>query len=326
MKNPEWAIDLNENIMPKKLGKKVHWKDSAQVPYDGGDYEGPGKKNVHQQYRTCLSENTIMTLFRDFDDLSKVMTFRDYYERWTMVEVLEFFIARMDSLPYEIPRSRNKNRTSFDQRHQGTDILKAALKSAVTASNNKPAGTDELRMKDLYLDTYYKNYQKNYLDAIWDHMKQFQEKMVWICLPFLQFPKVADARYPRPIDADLRLHLDGDDTGVNQFLGVGDWDYHDFLFYSTNDDILALKHKNARYFAFCKAFIGREKVYERYEREQAGHPQAAWTGRDCFDAWPTAEGGGNGYKCGCNAGVRTCVLSNDPRDYCVNGGASCPTC
>ena len=335
-KDPKWIRDMNTSIM-KSTGpspRSIHWKDAPpdQIPIDGGDYEDDDLvkvSNIHQQYRTCLSENMLMNLFRDAYNENRKMTFSDYYQGWTMVEVLNFFIDRMPSIPFrDATNAREQGMVKQGRINVAVRHLKEARDKAMEAALDYPDPVDErhLRMKDLYLAGYSNHPQVDHLRFIRTELEGFQRALKWICLPFLQYPEVDNRHYPRPTTTDLDWHLNGHDVGQNPFLGIGAWDYHDFLFYEATTDEDAIKYRNARRFAYGKALLGREKVYQRVYRERKGHAQAPWENEDYFGDLPVNEGGGNGYKCSCNGSTKICVVSTDPRDYCANGGAGCPTC
>jgi hypothetical protein len=333
-KDPKWIRDMNTSIMIGPDRKPIHWKDAPpdQIPIDGGDYEdckGVKYTNIHQQYRTCLSENMLMNLFRDAYNENRRMTFNDYYRGWTMVEVLSFFIDRIPSIPTrDTTNAREQGMVKTSRINAAERHLKDARDKAIEAAKAYQAPDDprQLRMKDLYLQGYSTHPQIDFLRSIRTELAGFQRALKWICLPFLQYPEVDNHHFPRPTPTDLEWHLNGHNDAQNPFLGIGGWDYHDFLFYETDINEDAIEYRNARYFAYGKALLGREKIYERVRRECKDEEQDSWENEDYFGNFKAIAGGGNGYKCGCGPSGKICVVSTDARDYCANGGAGCPTC
>jgi hypothetical protein len=325
-----WVKDINDNILlpDSTTGRLTPW--TSLPPWKDPPYEN-APNHVHQQYRLNLNENTLMNFFRNHQDPANPdrLTFNRYYNE-RIEFVLNFFVSTIDLMIKDDWDTENKTAFSNAQWDRARVLLEEAAR--IPGANGLP----DLQMKEMYLDTFHDPANMAVLQLVWDKIKEFQEHMRWICVPFLKFPKTLDPSRPRPVQADLDIHLDGGtitDVFGNQrvIMAYGDFDYHDMLFHCHMSQDEACQHRNARIFAHCKGFFDKERVTDRVRRELQGCDAPLPPPGGCFDSgWRCGEhehrmmGGGNGYECRIIGGVRQCIV-DQPVDYCVNNGSQfCP--
>jgi hypothetical protein len=329
---PSWVKDIHDNILlPDPVtGKKQAWL--VKPPWPDPNYEDAAKTYVHHQYRINLNDNTLMNLFRNNADADKPvrLTFAEYYEK-PITEVLEFFKGNVPNMPKDDWDKRNKIAFSNAQWDKAVELLTEAQYELVND------GMVALQMKDLYLKSFHLSDREATLTKVWKKLDAFQKHLEWICVPFLKFPVKPNAKFPRPEQADLDLHLNGgvvqDPAGADRkLMPFGGFDYYEMLFHNHKTQDEACEHRNARIFAHCKGFFDKERVTDRVRRVRDNKPQPNPPEGVCFDPGLCPKphhpapmmGGGNGYECRMVGGVRQCVV-DQPVDYCVNNGSKfCP--
>jgi hypothetical protein len=324
-----WIVDMNYWIRPADdMGNPRHWSQVLPTPPDGGDYEDDLARlpNVNQQYRACLSDNTLINLFRDYSNHTNKLTFYNYYRGWSLDAVISFYIDRMPSILVDSMDNREKRAFHPSRVQSATMHLKRARSTAIEAATANPT-LPVLRMENLYLDTYYQHTQRPYLSSIRASLQAFQDSLRWICLPFLQFSDTPDSRNPRPISGDLDRHLAGITTGPanDREIPFRDLDFYDLVFHDKSTTDLNRAYMNGRNFATAKGFLHREQVHERYRRERRALLRLDLDESYLLPADVDTNSGGNNKTCGCVGSTRDCVYTPDATSYCANP-SSCPPC
>ncbi len=335
-----WVRDINYNILAPANGRDRHWQEVPTTE--------PGV--IHPQWRRSMSENMLMNFFQNPADAADKTTLAQYYES-PIHSMLEKFLLRSDSIPwYDNDEDEHERaRLNASRIRRARVALKTAIKVANSNPNLKPrTGNDQtpvVTMASLYtkkyetLTTDFDATTKEDVDLILDAMESFQRALKWICIPFLRFKSgVNPGGIARPTEADLEIHVSGDNNPLA--MGLGRFSYEELVFYKpetdtnipgTTPDQRWLLYLAARKFAMDKGFLDSRSVVDRV-KEELVRELSEFTGLDAASISASIEpkleyrpfgGGGNGYKCKRNsAGQKIGCEPGDPEDYCVNNGSS----
>lgn len=311
-----WLWDINTNI----IGNGRHWERGHGNNPPPPINTTPDK--VHPLYRENLSHNMLMNLFRENtntnpkNDLDpRQLTFNDYYNG-TISSVLSTFANRLDSFP-------RKDLDLKEEEHPKP--LRVSDCRRILRDTAKLPGASTLTIKDLYLyRPENEAKERSQLDAISMSLRNFRDRMTWICVPFLAFwEQDSTPARPRPTSCDLTLHLCGGTYNGNEMMPLGNLDYFGMIFYKATSVADADRHYWARTFAMDKGFLDWEGVADRVRRSRDEQADRIFAGH-APRVRPTARrGGGNGYCCrqvSTNPYVKQCI-SQDPADYCVDTGS-----
>lgn len=312
----EWRKDFNRSI----LEGGAHWKRRP-----------PTKFSEEQFYKECLSFNTLINLFDEDKEANKPedrqideskTTFGAYYEGYSLAQMLRKFHDRLDTLESYDPADTGRRDPDKDaERFPIADLNNAKQHMLDAANLAADPALNDIKMKDLYLDTFYDLDLeiKTKLETILDKLNCFRETLQWICMPFLDFKRNRDdaVGVARPPLSALNAHLRGwNNTDpiptlpngseiTKSMLRLDDKSMREFLFFNQPGDKETDWHYEARNFAAEWHFFDSIGVTSR---------RALILGQPT-DVVITSSG--NGYKCD---GV-SCKPSN-ASSFCVS--TSCP--
>ncbi len=325
-----WRKNINVEILSEeddgKGGKrKRHWLEDKP--------ESTAK--VHPQWRQNVSDNMLMNLFAD-------KTFAEYYTS-PIEEILKHFYDNMETIPWY-----PKDEDPFEEREKLSEPRirrgRVAMSNAIDQASKITAAeiAAGANMSMLYTTAYDKlakdSVTRAKINKILDALESFDRAIRWICIPFLHLESDLNPNGKgRPTPSELRIHIEGDNATM---LGLGRFNFEDFLFYKPEDDNGSGEqdpakrwqmYKDARNYAIEQGFLDEHTVVGRAVLRISADI-AELTGFELKLVQQAMEkqfgdvvilGGGNGYKCKLDpvTGFKVGCEPGAPAQYCVNNGS-----
>lgn len=329
-----WIKDINYEILEPVADasgnlRRRHWSEQ----------EPPSPGRVHPQWRQNLNDNMLMNLFAS-------TTFSEYYRK-PVQTMLQDFYDNMATIPwYEREEEDPDERARLHMKRIRSARL--ALDRAIDAARKLSNGVET---SVLYTTDYDNHSEKDQIDNVLDALTVFERRIKWLCMPFLRLKSTDNPNgKARPTPGDLTIHLLGSDQAGQEKMGLGRFNFEQFLFYKSEQDNpnpnpqLPVGHpqlptdgqtrwnwyKSARRFATDMGFLDDKSVTQR-ALERSIQDIIDFTGASASKAEELLASmhpsqivilsNSNGYKCKMQNGVKIGCEPGLPTDYCVNNGS-----